>query len=148
MTFDGVAESIAITARLKTIPGVTVFDSIPDEEDLDRYDDGTVKPYIVTQYNTPYTYTKSRQLAVGEDKQPYLFSGTVEGTAGNATDAFRLGGKILTTLMGFASNGANASVLKCPRNYNTIRRDEQSIPTRWARGVYFESIINLDTDPS
>lgn len=147
MTFDGVIEAGAITARLKTIPGVSVYDSIPDDDSLERYSDGTVKPYVVTLYNVPYTFTKTRQLAVGEEAQPYLFAGTVEGTAGDGTTAFRLGGKILTTLMGFMPNGNAASAIKCPRNYNTIRRDEQSVPTRWSRGVYFETIINLDANP-
>lgn len=142
--FDGSTEIENIIARLKTLVGGRVFESgVPDEAELDRYADGSVKPYIVGKFTTPIGALRDRRAGVGERKQQQVLGMTIVAYSGHAADIRPTTNSILDLLLDWAPNGTNATALHSMGGYSFTRSKTASAPTRFERGTHFETTINM-----
>lgn len=114
---------------------------VPDDVQLER-EDGTVKPYIVVTFQTPFMSQQGRSVAGGEKKQPYVMSLMVTSFASDADAADAVNDQVLERLVGVRPS-ASAGEIQMVGGFSYSQSDAESRPTRYSSGAWFRVNVNL-----
>lgn len=139
------AERANIHARLKTLADGRAHRGLPDDEAVERFPDGSVKPYMVVQFGRPIPAAGERGMGVGERGQPYIMAFTVGCFAAVSESAEELAAAVGNLLIDFLPNGINADPIKGAGGYSYTRPIQQNRPSKFEEGCYFTTVINLST---
>lgn len=144
MSFDAIAEQEAILARAKTLVGGRVHDGLTDDASLERFDDKTIKPYIVVWFGELYDQTTDRSI-VGEEQQPVIMPMIFECWGATATVCRETAGKLRPLFRGWAAT-ENMSPIRFRGAGNFMQRDSAGLPSRFQRTVSMETILNMSVE--
>lgn len=151
MTFDGARERAYILASgtgVGAFAGGRVYPTgVPDDEDLERFADGKVKPYLIMSFSTPFANSRDRGVSGGERAQPHTMPFMATAIAGDADSAFKLIAAVQNRLVGVQPHPA-ATEIKATGGFSTSERDSTSRPTRFKEIAWFTTIVNLDGSAS
>jgi hypothetical protein len=145
MSLDGIAEQEAIITRLSVLCGGRIYDSVPEEEELERDDDSQlVKPYIVVSFGDVTPTFEDRSLA-GEEDQPQLMVTVVECWGATMGQVRRTAGAVRGLLVGWSA-GPNSTQVRLGRGGRFTQTDAEGRPTRYLQTVPNEMLLNMATD--
>lgn len=143
MSYDGVAEMAAITARLSTIAGGRIFEGVLDEETHARFvSDGGIKPYMTLYTSTPTPALKGQSLNGGDIDTPHNMLLTLVAYAGAAEDA-RTTLAAADALLRDWAPATTATPLTGAGGFQARTSDIRKKPTRFAVGTHWSTVINL-----
>lgn len=146
MSFDGAVERANIKAHLDGAAEGGVHYGVDDADSLPRWEDGSVKPYIVLKFARPIASGKDRGAGVSERDQPHILPFAAGYFAADVETAMLGADEVLDRLLGFVPNPGNSTELKAiGGGYSYTQRDSMSRPTRFEEGSFFECVINLRT---
>ena len=140
--FTGLEEQDWIIDQLLTISPRVVETSAPDDVQLERTSDGTIKPYIVVTFQTPFASASGRSIAGGEQAQPHVMPFMVFAFAGDPKTARRLSAKIRVLLVGKRPS-ETAGDIKVEGGGQYDRADNDSRPSRYGSGSFCKVNVGL-----
>lgn len=106
---------------------------LDDENDkIKLYKDGSVKPFIVIQFQTPRRARRGRSFATTRLDQR-VASADIFVVARSGTEARRVMNSVIDTIIGFKPNGDGAIVESDRQLWESARQiDIKDRPSRWA----------------
>ena len=116
--------------------------SVLDDDEVERYEDGSVKPYIVVTFQTPFASASGRSIAGGEQAQPHVMPFMVFAFAGDPKTARRLSAKIRVLLVGKRPSDT-AGDIKVEGGGQYDRADNDSRPSRYGSGSFCKVNVGL-----
>lgn len=141
--FTGIVEAEWITATLRDIPKIDVFETVVDDDaTLERLTSGAIEGYIVARYPAPFMSQRGRNIASGEQGQPYVMSFTIAIHASNADDLRAIRRQVLLRLTG-KSPSLTAGVIQMRGGANGSSSDPTTYPTRVSEVSFFRCTINV-----
>lgn len=138
MAFDGAVERNNIYTKLLTLAGGRVHRGIPDDEMLERFANGKVKPYIIVMFGRPIPRLRDRGMGVGERGQPYIMAVSVIAFAASQTDTEATAAAVTDLLLGWNPNPGNATELAGGGGYAFNAIDAESKPSQFKEATQFE----------
>lgn len=141
--FTGLTERAAITDALSVLAGGRVYrTAAPSSESLERYPDGSVKPYLIARFSPPIMKAAGRNVASGEQGQPHLLSGLVVAVAGDDDATGELAAEAMRRTIGQVFSD-NSSPLQARGGNSWSTVDSDSSPERYQHAFYWRCTINL-----
>lgn len=145
MTLDASADEQAILQRLKTrLWNGRVYDEIPDEQRLERDENGLIKPYIIMTFGTLFPSASDRSIE-GAQQQPYVLPFVGESWGATLAQARAGGYGIIQSLTGFKPS-ENASEIELSGGGGGFTKYDQGRPVRFLRPVSGMCIVNMSID--
>ena len=141
--FTGLVERRAITDKLKELAGGRVYrTSAPASEQLERYPDGAIKPYIVLRVSPPIMKATGRNVAATEQEQPHVLTGMVIAVATDDETSEELAADAMCLTIGeqFSDNSTPLQA-RGGNAWSTVETD--SHPERYHNAYYWRCVINL-----
>lgn len=146
MSLDANAEKSAIELRLYTnLVGGRIHTSIPEEEILEKDEEGIILPYILLTFGSIFPSERDRSIE-GAAQQPNVMPVIVECWAATAQAARATAGAARTLLVGWPPSENNASELELRGGSFFDRRDASGRPTRSMESVTLVTTINMSFD--
>ena len=148
MAADATDEVEAIITRLKTLVGGRVWESaLPDDEDPPRLASGAVAPYIVVDFGAPVRSTRDRNIASGELGQPHILPLNVACVAGDIATARAVAKAVFNLLVDWAPSSSSDPIV-AQGGYGSNRPSTERSPTRFVKGLFFETTVNNTVHPA
>ena len=143
--FDGVAEDQAILDRLTiNVAGGRVHQLMPDAEQIEKFANGQIKPFVVYRSGTPVRLTRGRTI-VGERLQPYRVPITIGSYAGDIDLAKQQTAWILDLMLDWQPT-SNSTPMVTDGGDSFSERESANTPVRFADLTYWSIIINMEPD--
>lgn len=146
MSFNAVAEQDAITAAIIGLCGGRVYEGsdVPEEEELERDEDGLVLPYIVVGFGALFPNYADRSIE-GERQQPYVMPVVIECWAGDSGACRATAGAVRDILVDWTS-GPNMASLALRSGGFFPPNGSRGRPSRSLETVVFTSELNYSVD--
>ena len=140
--FTGGVEKTAIYDRIQDLAGGRVFrGQVPDGYDPPR-SDGKIKPYIIIRFAKPISAEINRGIALTEQQQPHLLSGTITVCADDYDAADATSTAALQRLIGFRPSDTSG-VVRARGGVSWPVSDTSSRPTRYQDSFFFRVYLNV-----
>jgi hypothetical protein len=144
VSFDGVAEELAIRARLSTLAGGRILDDTPDDESVPVSDTGKARPYIVLSVGVPFPKADGgRSFGEGEKQIPYTMTLVVGCYAGDRDSLNALYQAVVQRLVDWAPVPDNDTVLAIRSAVNGSQKAAGARPATYAKIVALVCTINM-----
>lgn len=144
MSFDGVAEEVAIRARLATLAGGRILDDTPDDESVPIDEAGRVRPYIVLSIGVPFPKVDAgRAFSDGEKQIPYTMTLVVGCYAGDRDSLNALYAAVVDRLVDWTPVEDNSTALAIRRAVNANQKAAGARPATYAKIVAMVCTINM-----
>lgn len=140
MAADGDAEIEATLARLNTLAGGRIFETALSD-DSDVVLSGEVRPHVILDFGATVRTGRDRILAASEPNQPHILPVNAACIAGSAADARKLARGVMGLLLGW-SPSADSDPYRAEGGYGAQRVATANTPTRFVRGIFFETTLN------
>lgn len=145
--FDGYAEGTLFFNRLEAnVAGGRVHTLMPDDTQIEKFTDGTIKPFVVFRYGTPVRTRSDRTLA-GERLQPHRMPITIGSYAGTIDLARQQTAHIMDLMLDWRAN-SNSSAFITDGGDSFSEREAANTPTRFADLIYGSITINMAPNPA
>ncbi|MGO2150798.1 MAG: hypothetical protein ACTH32_06310 [Microbacterium gubbeenense] len=141
--FTGIVERRAVKAALEPLAGGRVYKTtMPAGEELERYPDGSPKPYLVLRTSPPIMKAVGRNVASGEQGQPHFLSGMIIAVAERDDDAEDLAADAMRLTIGQQFT-ENSSPLQARGGSAWPTAESNARPERFQHAFYWRCTINL-----
>ena len=142
MSFDGDFERLAILARARAyLLGGRVHNGVPDDTDLERNEQGLVKPYAVLHWGAIYASPDDRTI-MGEEEQPHVMPFSIACYAPSAQAAQASAGAARSLFVGWQPSPGSEEIV-VPSGLSFRDRDSTAGPTLSVEVVALETVINV-----
>ena len=141
MSAIGSAEVIAILARLSSLADGRVVEDMPDDAKLARWEDGSIKPFILVQPMPPVGIMRDRGMAWREDQQPHTLPVRVICFANLSSAARTLHQAAQALLVGWSPTSDAGEIRSLGGGQGAVL-DPESKPSRFYRSGLYETHIN------
>ena len=139
--FDGIAESALIFAQLESLCEGRVYRELPDDDALERYSDGQVKPYIDLSFSVPVPAARGRSIGWAR-AQPYVFQVNAAVVSGGRVVTDEAAADVTNRLLGWSPN-TNTGGLTVSGGAQFTTTNSGGAPSRRIKIVRMEAVINL-----
>ena len=147
MSHDGYDEGAAIKARLLPLAGGRWFEGQPDSAQIERYPDGTVKPYGIITSGESLAAARGRSLGA-ESSQPHILPVSVTYIANSADTVKRLSRDGGNLLIGWSPNPPNSGEMRARGGNQWVSLNANLAPSEFHRIRYMECDINMIPAPN
>ena len=148
MAANGLSERRATLARMKTINGGRAWQgTVDDDYEIPRDADGRVLPHAIIDFGAPVRSTFDRNLAHMEKGQPHILPANIAIVAGDP-DAAQVTMAAYFDLLLDWKPSTTADPWEAKGGYGSRRPSTSSVPTRYIEGLFLETSVNVDWEPS